>query len=295
LSAQKSCVVNIGRAGSNRYHVVSCRSRYWRPGSDYSTLIIRHISEHLSDGNFVVVSEKAVSIAKGRIVDESKVNSGLTANIISRFWMRWIWGYPLGRLCHMSKTTRSRLRRYPVKEGAAHKQLCLNYAGLLQALRHGSEGGIDVSNLPYAYAALPLSDPQTEAENLCDKIRCATGRNVSVMIVDTDKTYRLGRRNYTPLPRAVLGIASGGGLLIYVICRVLRCKRRATVLGYAGENLNLETLLDIAETANRARGVGAGRTPWHMAERFGVKLTGVTWAMLDQVAHYPVVVVKRLG
>ena len=194
----------------------------------------------------------------------------------------------------MSQTTRSRLRHYPVKEGAAHKQLCLKQVGLLQALRHGSEGGIDVSNLPYSYAALPLSDPQGEAEHIRERIECETGRKVSVMIVDTDKTYRLGSRNYTPLPQAVPGITAGGGLLIYVVCRVLRCRRRATLLGYAGENLDVETLLDIAETANRARGVGAGRTPWHMAERFGVELTGVTWEMLEQVAHYPVVVVKRL-
>ncbi len=254
-----------------------------------------NITGRLSEGDFVVVSEKAISIAKGQIVDEAQLKPSLTAKIISRFWMRWIWGYPLGQLCHMSPKTRSRLRHYPVKDGAAHKQLCLEHAGLLQALRHGSEGGVDVSNLPYSYASLPLSDPQLEAEKLRERIWHGTGRKVSVMIVDTDKTYKLGQRNYTPLPRAAPGIAAGGGLMIYVICRVLRCQRRATLLGYAGEDLGVDTLLDIAETANRARGVGAGRTPWHMAERFGVGLTGVTWEMLEQVAHYPVVVVKRLS
>lgn len=294
MSAQKSCVVNIGRAGSSRYHVVARRSVYWRPGSDYSSLITANVSGRLSDDDFVVVSEKAISIAKGQIVDEAQVKPSLTAKILSRFWMRWVWGYPLGRLCHMSQSTRSRLRQYPVKEGAAHKQLCLERSGLLQALRHGSEGGIDVSNLPYSYAALPLSDPQGEAERIRERIKCETGRKVSVMIVDTDKTYRLGSRNYTPLPRAAPGITAGGGLPIYVVCRVLRCRRRATLLGYAGEDLDVETLLDIAETANRARGVGAGRTPWHMAERFGVGLTEVSWEMLEQVAHYPVVAVKRL-
>ncbi|MCL4436242.1 MAG: coenzyme F420-0:L-glutamate ligase [Thaumarchaeota archaeon] len=295
MSVQKSCVVNIGRVGGSRYYVAARRSRYWRPGSDYASLITANVSGRLSDGDFVVVSEKAISIAKGRIVDEAQVKPGLTAKIIARFWMRWIWGYPLGRLCHMSQSTRSRLRHYPVKEGAAHKQLCLKHAGILQSLRHGSEGGVDVSNLPYSYAALPLSNPQVEAEHIRERISRETGRRVSVMIVDTDKTYRLGSRNYTPLPRAVPGITAGGGLLIYVVCRVFRCRRRSTLLGSAGENLGVETLLDIAETANRARGVGAGRTPWHMAERFNVELTRVTWEMLEQVAHYPVVIVKRLS
>lgn len=195
----------------------------------------------------------------------------------------------------MSRTTRKRLRNYPLKDGSAHKQICLTYAGFFQALRHGSEGGIDVTNLPYSYACLPLKNPQLEAKKLQQYILSGTGQRVSVIIVDTDKTYRLGNRNYTPLPKAIPGIITKGGVLTYILCRALRCKRRATPVGYAGESRNIETILNIAETANRARGVGAGRTPWHMAERFGVGLTGVTWEMLEKVDHYPIVVIKSLN
>ncbi len=294
LSAQKSRIVEIKTTKPCKYKATALRTEYWKPGADYPSIILKSISSIVSDGDFVVISEKAVSTANNQLIDESKIEPGMTARLLSKVWMRWIWGHLLGRMCHMTHKTRSRLRNYPSKEGAAHKQVCLTYTGLLQTLRHGSEGGVDVTNLPYSYACLPLKNPLQKAEELRRCIQRETERRISVMIVDTDKTYRLGGRNYTPLPEAIPGITAGGGVATYILCRMLRCKRRATPVGYAGEEMNIETLLNISETANRARGVGAGRTPWHMAERFGVALTDVTWEMLERVAHYPVVVVKPL-
>lgn len=294
LSTPKSCIVEIKAAEPRRYKATALETGYWRPGVDHLSLILKRVSRMVSDGDFVVVSEKAISIAKNRVVDEGLVKPGLAASLLAKVWMRLIWGYLLGRLCHMQRDTRRRLRLYPLEEGAAHKQVCLTYAGLLQALRHGSEGGIDAVNLPYLYVCLPLRNPQQEAERLRNLIQRETGRTVSVMISDTDKTYRLGGRNYTPLPRAISGIYAGGGVATYILCRMLRCRRRSTPVAYVGEERSVEDLLDIAEIANRARGVGAGRTPWHMAERFHVGLGGVTWEMLESVPHYPVVVVRPL-
>ena len=294
LSAQRSSVIKLLTSTPSKYQATAFKMNYWKPGSNYNLLILKSISKVVSDGDFVVISEKAVSIAKNLIIDEGKVKPGLAAKLLSKVWMQLVWGFVLGKVCHMTRKTRQRLRNYPLKEGAAHKQICLTYAGFFQSLRHGSEGGIDVTNLPYSFAALPLENPHLEANQLQKQIHLETGRKVSVMIVDTDKTYRLGNRNYTPLPKAIQGIVSGGGIFTYILCRVLRCKRRATPIGYAGESCSIETILNISETANRIRGVGAGRSPWHMAERFGVDLTGVTWEMLERIDHYPVVVVKRL-
>ncbi len=288
-------MIKIHSAKPVKYQAIAIKTKYWKPGENYKSIILKVISDVVSDGDVVVVSEKAVSIAQNRIIDEGRINPGFTARIISKIWMRLIWGFLLGKLCHMTNLTRKRLRNYPLREGAMHKQVCLNNAGFLQSLRHGSEGGIDVTNLPYAFAVLPLKNAQQEAKILQLKILKETKIRVSVIIADTDKTYKLGNKNYTPLPNAESRIIVGGGIFIYVLCRILRCKRRATPVGYSGDSKSIEVLLDISETANRARGVGAGRTPWHMAERFGVGITDVTWEMLERVAHYPVVVVKTLN
>jgi F420-0:gamma-glutamyl ligase-like protein len=56
--------------------------------------------------------------------------------------------------------------------------------------------------------------------------------------------------------------------------------------------MNPEEALRIAALSNRARGDGAGRTIWDVAERFKVDITGVTWNMLESIPHYPVVIVR---
>jgi F420-0:gamma-glutamyl ligase-like protein len=56
---------------------------------------------------------------------------------------------------------------------------------------------------------------------------------------------------------------------------------------------NIEETLQIADAANKARGFGAGRNVWDMAEAFDVRLTEVTWEMLEKVEHKPLVIVRR--
>jgi F420-0:gamma-glutamyl ligase-like protein len=60
-----------------------------------------------------------------------------------------------------------------------------------------------------------------------------------------------------------------------------------------GRPIPVEEALTIAEIANRARGYGAGRTVWEMAEKFKVDLTDVSWKMLEKVEHKPIVIVRK--
>ena len=99
-------------------------------------------------GDFVVVSEKAISTALGNMVDESRVKPNLNATLMAHFWMRLIWGYPLGILSHFGQHLLRRLRQYPLESGSRHKHVALQYAGFWQALMFGSEGGIDGSTCP---------------------------------------------------------------------------------------------------------------------------------------------------
>jgi F420-0:gamma-glutamyl ligase-like protein len=273
--------------------VLALATEYWRPGEDCLKEIVKAVKGKVDDDDFVVVSEKAISTALNNMVDESQVRPSLGAWVIASFWMRICWGYFLGPLCRLRQKLLLQLRGYPLEVGSCHKQVALRYAGLLQALMFGSEGGIDGSNLPYSYVSLSLNGADAIAEKIRLRIRAASGKRVFVMVADTDKTYSFRNFHFTPRPNPVSGIYSLGGFAAYVVGRMLKLERRATPLAVAGCSISAEVALRVAETANRARGFGAGRTVWDMAEMFRVPLSDVSWEMLETVTHKPIVLVRK--
>ena len=277
-----------------KYKAYAITTKYWLPGEDYIKQIIKSVEGKVSDGDFVVVSEKAIATAIGNIIDESKVTPSLNAKIIATLWMPLVWGYLLGPVCHLRRKLIQQLRSYPRDAGSRHKQVALQHAGLLQALMFGSEGGIDGTNLPYAYVCLSLKNAQAIAEEIRRKIFEALGKKVCVIIADTDKTYSFRNFHFTPRPKPIKGIKSIGGFIAYVAGRMLKLKRRATPIAVAGHSISAEEALTIAENANRARGYGAGRTVWEMAEKFNVDLTEVSWEMLEKIEHKPIVIVRKV-
>jgi len=266
---------------------------YWMPGEDYLENIAKAVEGRLEEGDIVTVSEKALCTAKGRIVDESRVRPGLLSKLMAGVWMRIVWGYFLGQVCQLKTENIHRLRNYPIKEGSAHKQVVLWHASLLQALLWGSEGGIDAGNLPYSYVSLSLKGPQNVAEEIRLYLGKRLGRKVTVIIVDTDRTYSYGGFHFTHRPDPLKGIHSLLGFVSYVAGRALGLQRRSTPLAVAGSSIGVDLALDIAEAAHRLRGSGAGLTVWDMAERFGVGVTNVTWSMLRSIRHKPIVIFKR--
>jgi F420-0:gamma-glutamyl ligase-like protein len=277
---------------TSKYTIVTITTRYWRPGENYIQQIIDSIKEKVEEGDFVTISEKAISTALGNLVDESKIRHRRLAYFLARYWMRFFWGYIIGPSCHLKKKTIQNLKDYPIEEGNTHKQVALQHAGFLQALMHGSEGGIDGSNLPYSYVSLPLNNALYIARSIGNQIKTKLKKNVILMIVDTDKTYSFRNFHFTPRPKPIKKIHSFGGVLAYVIGRFFKMKRRATPIATTSPQIYVEEALEIAEVANRARGFGAGRTVWDMANTFKVALTDVTWDMLDKVEHKPIVIVR---
>ena len=277
---------------ASRYKAVAVESRYWKPRDDYARDIIEAIENIVEDGDVVTVSEKAVSTALGNLIDEKTVEPSRLAHFIAKYWMRLVWPYILGPICHLRKKTITFLRSYPPEEGSLHKQLALERSGFLQALMHGSEGAIDGSNLPYFYVCFPLENAQEIAHEVRERIETELGKRVTVAIVDTDKTYSSKGFHFTPRPKPIKGITSLGGVLAYVAGRSLKLKKRATPLAISGPQITTEEALEIARIANRTRGVGAGRTVWDMAKTFNTPLTGVTWKMLDSVKHRPIVIIR---
>jgi F420-0:gamma-glutamyl ligase-like protein len=276
-----------------KYKALALTTNYWKPGENYLKEIEDVINGKIEDGDFIVISEKAISTALNNIIDESKITPSMNAKLIARCWMRIAWGYFLGPLCGFGGKLLSNLRAYPPEAGSRHKQLSLQHAGPLQALLFGSEGGIDGSNLAYSYVSLPLKNPDETAKEIHKHLLAKLQKNICVMISDTDKTYSLRNYHFTPRPKSVEGIYSRGAIFAYVAGRTLKLKKRATPLAVAGCTLAADRALEIAEIANRARGFGAGLTVWDMAERFNVDLDGVSWEMLATVRHKPIVIVRR--
>lgn len=182
------------------------RTKYMRPGDDFLKIIMNSIADDCEDGDIIAISEKAISVAMGRVLDESRVRPSLMAKALARIWMRLIWGYLLGRLCHLTNKTIWRLKRYPIPEGEAHKEIVLRYVGFSQSLLYYSEGGLDVTNLPYALASLPLSSPEEVADRVLTAIEDRCCKEISVMLVDSDKTYSGHGLHLASRPTATGGI-----------------------------------------------------------------------------------------
>lgn len=277
-----------------KIRVKTIRTNYWRPGENYIEKILKSVNKILKDKDIIVLSEKAISIAKGNLIDEKKVKPGYVAKFIAKFWMKYLWGYILGKISGFKSESIRNLRKYPEKEGSKHKQLVLQYAGLLQALKQASEGGIDISNLPYAYASIPLKNSNSEASQIFHEIKKKTGKSVIVIIVDTDSTFSFRNFHFTSRPRPIKGIQSFGGAISFILGRMLKLKQRATPLAVIGSKLSVEDALNLAELAHHRRGYGSGRTIWNMIDRFKTGLSEITWQMLDQVPHYPIVLIRKV-
>lgn len=276
-----------------KYNALAITTSYWKPKENYLNKILSSLEGKIENGDFVVVSEKAISTALNNMVDESKVAPNLNATFMARRWMRLLWGYPLGILSHFGQRLLHRLRQYPIESGSRHKHVTLQYAGFWQALMFGSEGGIDGSNLPYSYVSLPLKNADEIAQKIQKQIQLKMQKKVCVIIADTDKTYKFRNFFFTPRPKPLKGIISFGGFITFIIGRVLKLRKSSTPLAVAGCNLQAGEALTITNIADKARGPGSGATVWDMAARFQVDVNGVSWEMLSKIKHKPLVIVRK--
>jgi F420-0:gamma-glutamyl ligase-like protein len=89
------------------------------------------------------------------------------------------------------------------------------------------------------------------------------------------------------------GIHSIGGWVAYLIGRTFKLKKKSTPLAVYGKEIHVEKLLQIANIADRIRGAGSGATVWDMAARFKVKNDEVSWKMLEQINHKPIVILRE--
>ncbi|MFN2505655.1 MAG: coenzyme F420-0:L-glutamate ligase, partial [Acidimicrobiales bacterium] len=145
-----------------------------RPGDRLAELIAPRAG--LEEGDVVVVTQKAVSKAEGRVVECHGDDPGSRRSLIERESVRVL-----------------RRRGDLVISETAHGFVCAN-------------AGIDFSNVPDGQAALLPVDSDRSARRVRDGLLALTGRRVAVIVSDT--FGRPWRRGLTDVAIGCAGVAA---------------------------------------------------------------------------------------
>ena len=267
--------------------VVPIETGYIKP-NDNLDVIINPAKELMEDNDYLVIAETPISVAQGRLVDESKYTPSLTAKFLTTVWSKYLWGYVLGPLLKIKKRTIKNLRRLP-EETKAHKEVVLQLYGLKHALKPASEAGIDLSNAPGTYVSLLPENP----ERVAKEIKAEIGKEVCVMIIDTDATYMKNGKYFTALPIAIEGIDADNGFFGYFKGQFSE-NMGSTPLG-CSEKIDVETALKIANIAeDYQKSLSTEMKTIHsVKEVLGTEIDEVTIEDLDSITHTPAVIIKK--
>lgn len=278
---------NIKHITNGDYIVIPIETGYIKPNENLNS-IINPAKEIMEDGDYLVISETPVSVSQGRLVDESRYSPSLKAKFLTTVWSKYLWGYVFGPILGIKKRTIKNLRRLP-KETYAHKEVVLQLYGLKHALKPASEAGIDLSNAPGSCVSLLPENPQKVAKQLKAEI----GKNVCVMIIDTDATYKKNGKYFTGLPIAIDGIEANKGVIGYVKGQ-LGENMGSTPLG-CSENISVEEGLKIANIAeDYQKSLATEMSTIHSVKSvLGTDESSVTIEALDSITHTPAVIIRK--
>ena len=281
-------VKNIKHVINGNYIVIPIETGYIKPNEDLSC-IIEPAKELMEDGDYLVIAETPISVSQNRLVDESKYTPSLTAKFLTTVWSKYLWGYVLGPLLKIKKRTIKNLRRLP-EETKAHKEVVLQLYGLKHALKPASEAGIDLSNAPGTFVSLLPENP----EGVAKEIRKEIGKDVCVMIIDTDATYMKNGKYFTGLPIAIEGIDADNGFFGYLKGQLSE-NMGSTPLG-CSEKIDVETGLKIANIAeDYQKSLSTEMKTIHsVKEVLGSEMDEVTIEDLDSIVHTPAVIIRKI-
>ncbi|ATZ59072.1 gamma-glutamyl ligase [Methanobrevibacter smithii] len=278
---------NIKHITNGDYIVIPIETGYIKPNENLNS-IINPAKEIMEDGDYLVIAETPVSVSQGRLVDESRYSPSLKAKFLTTVWSKYLWGYVFGPILGIKKRTIKNLRRLP-KETYAHKEVVLQLYGLKHALKPASEAGIDLSNAPGSCVSLLPENPQKVAKQLKAEI----GKNVCVMIIDTDATYKKNGKYFTGLPIAIDGIEANKGVIGYVKGQ-LGENMGSTPLS-CSENISVEEGLKIANIAeDYQKSLATEMSTIHSVKSvLGTDESSVTIEALDSITHTPAVIIRK--
>lgn len=279
---------NIKHITNGSYIVIPIETSYIKPNENLDS-IINPAKEIMEDGDYLVIAETPISVSQGRLVDESKYSPSLKAKFLTTVWSKYLWGYVFGPLLGIKKRTIKNLRKLP-KETYAHKEVVLQLYGLKHALKPASEAGIDLSNAPGTCVSLLPENPEKVAKQLKEEIK----KDVCVMIIDTDATYRKNGKYFTGLPIAIDGIEANKGVIGYVKGQ-LGENMGSTPLG-CSEDISVEKGLEIANIAeDYQKSLATEMSTIHSVKSvLGTDEANVTIEALDSITHTPAVIIRNI-
>ncbi len=279
---------NIKHVINGDYIVIPIETGYIKPNDSLDS-IIEPARKLMKDNDYLVIAETPISVSQNRLVDESKYTPSITAKFLTVVWSKYLWGYVLGPLLKIKKRTIKNLRKLP-KETEAHKEVVLQLYGLKHALKPASEAGIDLSNAPGTFVSLLPENPEKVA---CD-IKKDIGKEVCVMIIDTDATYMKNGKYFTGLPIAIDGIDADNGFFGYVKGQLSE-NMGSTPLG-CSEKMDVETALKIANIAeDYQRSLSTEMKTIHSVKAvLGSEIDEVTIEDLDSITHTPAVIIRKI-
>lgn len=278
---------NIKHVINGDYIVIPIETGYIKPNDSLDS-IIKPARELMMDGDYLVIAETPISVSQNRLVDEAEYSPSLTAKFLTVVWSKYLWGYVLGPLLGIKERTIKNLRKLP-KETEAHKQVVLELYGLKHALKPASEAGIDLSNAPGTCVSLLPDNPERVATEIKEEI----GKDICVMIIDTDATYMKNGKYFTGLPIAIEGIDADNGFFGYVKGQLSE-NMGSTPLG-CSEKMDVETALKIANIAeDYQKSLSTEMKTIHSVKKvLGSEFDEVTIEDLDSITHTPAVIIRK--
>ena len=255
------------------YQVIPIETHYIKPNESIDFMIDK-VCELCEEGDYLVIAETPISVSQGRLVDEADYTPSFKAKFLATYWSKYLWGYVLGPALGIKERTIKNLRRLP-EESKRHKEVILDLYGWKHALKPASEAGVDLSNSP-------------------GSIMEKKSRDVTVLIIDTDATYKRGDRYFTGLPIAIPGIESNKGVFGYTLGQLSE-NVGSTPLGCSRE-ITVEEGIEIANVAeDYQKSLSTAMATIHSVKEVlnEDNTSEVSVEALDSITHTPAVLIRK--
>jgi coenzyme F420-0:L-glutamate ligase/coenzyme F420-1:gamma-L-glutamate ligase len=172
-----------------------------KKGDEIVNLILSSLDklgEKIEEGDILVITSKIISKARGYTFSPKEIKTGIKARLLSRYLK--IPAYVIEKCIELHGNPVFVIPySYPLRDPEVLETISKNPKKALKLLKEypnmllyrtkwglSTDCGVDFSNLPGDTASYPPPDPDKEALEIARKIREKIGKNVGIVISDTE-------------------------------------------------------------------------------------------------------------